>query len=206
MYGINYDGLKKKETYNELIDYVLNKQEKIKYPNRSAKIMRNSPQLSNLLDGNGEGLLEMEEQQKRQVQEVEKEHTIRDMAGGGPGNSAAEIRATTRMRKFSTQTPKPPKTEVRGNQTMNPKMVSTESQAWRPNIASIGTQPSQPYTASTGSQPSQPYTTSGGSQTDKPGLVRGKQKGASYPDVFDMSVDDDFQDDLEKAIEKSKEE
>jgi hypothetical protein len=50
----------------------MNKQEKIKYPNRTAKFLRESPQLSNLLDGNDEGVLEMEAQQKRQVQEVEK--------------------------------------------------------------------------------------------------------------------------------------
>ena len=63
MFGINYDGLRKKKTYDELIDYVMNKQEKIQYPDRTAKFLRNSPQLSNLLDSNGEGLLEMEEQQ-----------------------------------------------------------------------------------------------------------------------------------------------
>ncbi len=78
MFGINYDGLRKKKTYDELIDYVMNKQEKIQYPDRTAKFLRNSPQLSNLLDSNGEGLLEIEEQQKRQVVEVEKEHRIRE--------------------------------------------------------------------------------------------------------------------------------
>ena len=97
MFGINYDGLRKKKTYDELIDYVMNKQEKIQYPDRTAKFLRNSPQLSNLLDSNGEGLLEMEEQQKRQVMEVEKEHKIREMAGPSTG-SAADVRATTRKR------------------------------------------------------------------------------------------------------------
>ncbi len=37
MFGINYDGLRKKKTYDELIDYVMNKQEKIQYPDRTAK-------------------------------------------------------------------------------------------------------------------------------------------------------------------------
>ena len=72
----------------------MNKQEKIKYPNRTAKFLRESPQLSNLLDGNGEGLLEMEGQQKRQVQEVEREHIIRNMAGGSV--SAQELRTVNR--------------------------------------------------------------------------------------------------------------
>ena len=91
MFGINYDGLRKKKTYDELIDYVMNKQEKIQYPDRTAKFLRNSPQLSNLLDSNGEGLLEMEEQQKRQMMEVEKEHIIRRTAGPSTG-SAADVR------------------------------------------------------------------------------------------------------------------
>ena len=70
----------------------MNEQEKIQYPDRTAKKIRESPQLSNLLDDNGEGLLEMEEQQKRQIQEIEKEHTIREMAGHTAG-STAEIKA-----------------------------------------------------------------------------------------------------------------
>ncbi len=97
MFGINYDGLRKKKTYDELIDYVMNKQEKMQYPDRTAKFLRNSPQLSNLLDSNGEGLLEMEEQQKRQVMEVEKEHILRQTAGPSTG-SAAEVRAASTKR------------------------------------------------------------------------------------------------------------
>ena len=95
MFGINYDGLRKKKTYDELIDYVMNKQEKIQYPDRTAKLLRNSPQLSNLLDSNGEGLLEMEEQQKRQVMEVEKEHILRQTAGPSTG-AAADVRTIKR--------------------------------------------------------------------------------------------------------------
>jgi hypothetical protein len=94
MYGINYNGLRKRDTYDELIDYVMNKQEKIKYPNRTAKFLRESPQLSNLLDGDDEGLLEMEGQQKRQVQEAERENIIRNMAGWSV--SAQELRTVNR--------------------------------------------------------------------------------------------------------------
>ena len=86
MYALNYEGLKKKETYSEIIDYLVNKQETINMPNRVAKQVRNSPQLSSLLDGNGEGLLEMEEQQKRATEEIGKEHRIQENANedGGP--------------------------------------------------------------------------------------------------------------------------
>ena len=94
MFGINYNGLRKKKTYDELIDYVMNKQEKIQYPDRTAEFLRNNPQLSNLLDGEGEGLLEMEEQQKRQIVEVEKDYRLREMAGPSTG-SGAEIRSAS---------------------------------------------------------------------------------------------------------------
>ena len=37
MYAINYDGLRKRDTYNEIIDYLQFHQEKIIYPDRFAK-------------------------------------------------------------------------------------------------------------------------------------------------------------------------
>ena len=40
IYGINYDGLKKRPTFEELIDY---KEPKIAYPDRSALFTRESP-------------------------------------------------------------------------------------------------------------------------------------------------------------------
>jgi hypothetical protein len=91
MYGLNYEGLKKRETYNEIIDYLMNKQEKIKMPNRLAKQLRESPQLSNLLDGDGEGVLDMEQQQRREGVEVERERLIRERANedGGPAERRA---------------------------------------------------------------------------------------------------------------------
>jgi hypothetical protein len=36
MFGIKYEGLRKKQTLDKLSDYIMNKQEKIKYPDRSA--------------------------------------------------------------------------------------------------------------------------------------------------------------------------
>ena len=83
MLALNYEGLKKRETYDEIIDYIVNKQDMITYPDRTAKRLRDTPQLSNLLDGQGEGALEMEEQQKRQMQDVERTHRIRDLASRG---------------------------------------------------------------------------------------------------------------------------
>lgn len=70
MYGINYDGLKKRETYDEIVDYIQNKQDTIKYPDRTAKQIRNSPQISNLLDGDGDGYLEMENNEKKKMMQA----------------------------------------------------------------------------------------------------------------------------------------
>ena len=35
-YAINYQGLRKRETYDELVDYLLDKQPRIVYPDRRA--------------------------------------------------------------------------------------------------------------------------------------------------------------------------
>ena len=46
VYKVNYQGLRKRESYDEIVDYLENKQEQIKYPNRLAKQLTESPQLS----------------------------------------------------------------------------------------------------------------------------------------------------------------
>ena len=65
IYAVNYDGLRKRDTYNELIDYIQFKPEKIIYPDRFAKRVRESPQISNLLDGEGLGKGDLEEHEKK---------------------------------------------------------------------------------------------------------------------------------------------
>ena len=89
MYAINYDGLRKRDTYNELIDYLQFGQEKIIYPDRFAKRLRESPQISNLLDGEGFGKKELEEQQLSHMKELMKEFAVRQ-AGGTAQFSRAE--------------------------------------------------------------------------------------------------------------------
>ena len=59
----------------------MQKQNKIRLPDRRAKILRNSPQLSNLLDGNGMGLIDMEKHQLNVMKEEQKEHVIRQTLG-----------------------------------------------------------------------------------------------------------------------------
>ena len=88
MTDIKNSGLKLRPTYDELVNYVANKQDKIKLPNRLAKQLRNSNQLSNLLDGNGEGLMSMELQQQNIIKEQLKALTSNAMADA---NSTAKV-------------------------------------------------------------------------------------------------------------------
>ena len=53
-------GLRRKQTYEDIIDYIENDPDKIQYPNRAAKYLRNTFQLSQL-DGMGQALLEQQE-------------------------------------------------------------------------------------------------------------------------------------------------
>ena len=80
MYGLNYDGMRRRETYDEIIDYIQNRQEKIQYPDRLASRLRNTPELSNLLDGEGDSVTDLEHQQREQYTNIEKDLRIREMA------------------------------------------------------------------------------------------------------------------------------
>ena len=74
VYKVNYQWLGKVRSYDEIVDCLENKQEKIKYPNRLAKQLRESPELSNLLDGDGLGIVEMEKQQINKMKHEQVEH------------------------------------------------------------------------------------------------------------------------------------
>jgi len=90
--AINYQGLKKRETYDQVVDNLRNRQERVRFPNRLAKQIRNSPQLSNLLDGDGMGLVEMEKHQLNRMKEEQKEHAVRQ-AASQEGGTAQVYRA-----------------------------------------------------------------------------------------------------------------
>ena len=62
--SMNY-GLKKRPDYDEIQDYLNNKQPKLKYPDRLATFIRRTNQMSNLLDGEGYSLFDLEMQQQK---------------------------------------------------------------------------------------------------------------------------------------------
>ena len=61
-YQVNYKGLRARPTFDTIVNYLQTKQEKIKYPDRTAKRLRESPYLTQL---DGEGMGEMDEQQEK---------------------------------------------------------------------------------------------------------------------------------------------
>jgi len=70
-------GLRRKQTYEEIIDYIQNDQDKIKYPDRTAKFIRNTFQLSQL-DGMGQALLE--QQETNEMAERVKDYQLKELA------------------------------------------------------------------------------------------------------------------------------
>ena len=74
IYGINYDGVKKRPTFEELIDY---KEPKITYPDRSALFTRESPLMTQF---DNIGAMELEDQQRREVRERMREDMLRHIA------------------------------------------------------------------------------------------------------------------------------
>ena len=62
-------GLRKRDTYDSLTGYLDGGQERIKYPDRLATQLRNSHELSDLLDSEGKGWFEENKEQMRRFTE-----------------------------------------------------------------------------------------------------------------------------------------
>ena len=97
---MNYTGLRKRETYDEIIDYLANDQEIIRYPDRWAKRIREHPYLTQL---DGEGVNEMTEQQEAEWREHEKEQRVREVSSKS-SQTAQLLRATSSQTEQPSQT------------------------------------------------------------------------------------------------------
>ena len=84
------DVLKRRQTYEEVIYYIENNKDRIKYPDRTAKQLINTFELSQL---DGVGTQIMEQQQLRETKEREREKLLRQIASQ-TGVSNTEARAT----------------------------------------------------------------------------------------------------------------
>jgi hypothetical protein len=80
MYGVNYNGLRKRDTYDEIVKYIESDPTKIRYLNRQATFLEQSHYMKHL---GGEDYIQMEEQQLRASKEKVKEDIIRERAGRG---------------------------------------------------------------------------------------------------------------------------
>ena len=139
-------GLKKKPTLNELADRIENEPNTIKYPDRTATIVRNSFELSQL---DGEGMREMEQQQAQQMAEVAKENAIRNLAKNSDMNHAdlsEKAKAATRsvgvqkmLKTIDKGTQKAPTTQTAETQDTT-QQASSSSQTQHFDI-SQGDQP-----------------------------------------------------------------
>ena len=50
IYMLNFAGLSKRHSYDEIVNYIETDMTKLKYPNRSATFLLNTPQYSSLLE------------------------------------------------------------------------------------------------------------------------------------------------------------
>ena len=78
------NNLRKKPTFNELINYLQNERPKIRYPDRTATLLRNSHYLSQF-DGN---LFDLEEQQKNIAKAQLRETEIRNVVSNTQGTAS----------------------------------------------------------------------------------------------------------------------
>lgn len=96
-------GLSLKPTYDQLLDYIQEDPDKVKYPNRAATILRRSFELSQL---DGVGMLELERMQLKKLVAEDKEVLLKQFALDW-GLSIPEIKAWIGTRKLHPVRPDP---------------------------------------------------------------------------------------------------
>ena len=89
MHKINYNGLRKRETYDQLVDFIERDPTIVHYPNRRATQLRESPYLTQL---DGEGMRQMESLEINRFKAQEKKHILKQMSTE-TGHSVAELHA-----------------------------------------------------------------------------------------------------------------
>jgi hypothetical protein len=75
-------------TFEGIVDYIANGQKTMRYIDRLAKFIRNHPYITQL---DGEGMMEMHEQQENVWKLQEKEHRVKELSTKGT-QSAPEVR------------------------------------------------------------------------------------------------------------------
>jgi hypothetical protein len=98
---IDDTGLRKRPQMEQIVNYLENGQERVKYPNRQAKFIRNHPYLTQL------DFFDMQEDQERAWEEQKRIHTAKEIATQAGTSEAFEgAKISTRSRK-DTGLPRP---------------------------------------------------------------------------------------------------
>ena len=100
--GLRYAELQRRPTYEELIDVIV-KDFKVKLPDRTATLIYNSPEIQNLLAGDGSSIKDVEEHELRKYKEEEKEIEIKRQAA-----TSAQTAQQIRTQEQGTSTFDPP--------------------------------------------------------------------------------------------------
>ena len=132
MYGINYNGLRRRESYDDIVKYIETDPDKIRYPNRKASFLEQSHYMKFL---GGEDYIAMEEQQLRASKEKVKEDIIREKSGGIATSSL--VRDEVRR---ETKTPIVVSRSSGSTQTTAPSISSSFAQTTAPSISSSSAQ------------------------------------------------------------------
>ena len=77
MHQVNYNGLRKRESYDEIVNIIEDPKDKIKYPDRRATFTLQSPQVSSILHGS---TLEIDQQQENFNKQKLIEQVIHNMS------------------------------------------------------------------------------------------------------------------------------
>lgn len=77
MRAIDYTGLRKRESYDEIVEIISDPKDKVKYPNRTASQILNSPYMKGMDD---DSLMEMEDQESRLRREKMKQLMVQHIA------------------------------------------------------------------------------------------------------------------------------
>ena len=89
-----YNGLRRRDNYDEIVDYLFNRQQKIRWPDRYAKRMRESPYLTQL---DGEGMFELRDLEEERLKFQARQNEIQRLARDSADRSAAQLRSDDRQ-------------------------------------------------------------------------------------------------------------
>ena len=160
-------GLRKKDTYEQMTDYLDHGQEKIKYPNRHFRQLRDSPWLSQL---DGDDLNDMESQQLKESKIIQQQTIIREVAqASGISAQEARINHNTTNNYNTTNNTTNNHHNPSGGPDVNMSTTTTTDagvQSERPGNTVMGTQTDHPLKQSTGTGTD--YTPPPDNHTHKP--------------------------------------